>query len=200
MDQVETKKKNKKKKQKAIPGVPAAVPPRSREVLPTSTPAASAPKAAHPASAAAPAKAAPSSKASAPKPPKPATPAAKTAGVPSSSVSVPKAKAASSPLSASATARPAGADDMEDIFSSAGASAKKAKRAPDTSAAQQPKTKKRPAKPVDADETFNPDSRGTSAKARKTSEDGYKMYRLEELVSTKGGDTPDCPFDCQCCF
>lgn len=30
--------------------------------------------------------------------------------------------------------------------------------------------------------------------------DGVKVYSLDELGVGKGGDTPDCPFDCDCCF
>ena len=30
---------------------------------------------------------------------------------------------------------------------------------------------------------------------------GFNVYTEEQLgISTKGGDTPLCPFDCQCCF
>lgn len=35
---------------------------------------------------------------------------------------------------------------------------------------------------------------------RRVTKDGYKIYSLEELNVGKGGDTEDCPFDCQCCF
>ena len=31
-------------------------------------------------------------------------------------------------------------------------------------------------------------------------EEGWKVYTPEELNIGKGGDTPDCPFDCNCCF
>jgi hypothetical protein len=31
-------------------------------------------------------------------------------------------------------------------------------------------------------------------------EEGYRIYTLEELNVGKGGDTPLCPFDCNCCF
>ncbi len=36
--------------------------------------------------------------------------------------------------------------------------------------------------------------------SRKITEDGYKVYSLEELGVGKGGDTDLCPFDCECCF
>ncbi|CAG8475240.1 25833_t:CDS:2 [Dentiscutata erythropus] len=41
------------------------------------------------------------------------------------------------------------------------------------------------------------DSRGT--KSRKTTEDGLAVYDINELNIGNGGDTPLCPFDCECC-
>ncbi|TIB78304.1 sulphite reductase hemo protein, beta subunit [Wallemia mellicola] len=43
------------------------------------------------------------------------------------------------------------------------------------------------------------DSRGTSG--RKKTEDGYSVYTFDELKMNDdiGGDTPLCPFDCDCC-
>ncbi|MFN9898440.1 MAG: DUF1764 domain-containing protein [bacterium] len=36
---------------------------------------------------------------------------------------------------------------------------------------------------------------------RRVTEDGYKIYTMEELgLTDKGGDTELCPFDCDCCF
>ncbi|KAF4723911.1 hypothetical protein FOZ63_008614, partial [Perkinsus olseni] len=35
---------------------------------------------------------------------------------------------------------------------------------------------------------------------RKRTEEGYKIYTEEELKIGQGGNTPDCPFDCWCCF
>ncbi len=36
---------------------------------------------------------------------------------------------------------------------------------------------------------------------RKYTEEGFPIYTEDELgLNKKGGDTPDCPFDCQCCF
>jgi len=38
-------------------------------------------------------------------------------------------------------------------------------------------------------------------KARKRTEEGWPIYTEEELkLGDGGGDTADCPFDCQCCF
>lgn len=39
-----------------------------------------------------------------------------------------------------------------------------------------------------------------SGKQRRVTEDGFKIYTLEELGVGKGGDTDLCPFDCDCCF
>ncbi len=36
-------------------------------------------------------------------------------------------------------------------------------------------------------------------KARFT-EDGLKIYSMDDLNMGKGGNTSECPFDCQCCF
>mmetsp|Transcript_12421 Transcript_12421/g.10346 ORF Transcript_12421/g.10346 Transcript_12421/m.10346 type:complete len:134 (-) Transcript_12421:35-436(-) len=36
--------------------------------------------------------------------------------------------------------------------------------------------------------------------SRKRTEEGYKIYSEEELRIGQGGNTPDCPFDCWCCF
>ncbi|KAF8844058.1 DUF1764-domain-containing protein [Paxillus ammoniavirescens] len=49
------------------------------------------------------------------------------------------------------------------------------------------------------DEERFKDSRGSGPR-RKTQE-GYNIYNEDELgMSASGGDTPLCPFDCQCCF
>ncbi|RKP00875.1 hypothetical protein CXG81DRAFT_26414 [Caulochytrium protostelioides] len=42
------------------------------------------------------------------------------------------------------------------------------------------------------------DSRGD--KSRKRTDDGLRIFSLDELGVGGGKDTPDCPFDCQCCF
>lgn len=41
-----------------------------------------------------------------------------------------------------------------------------------------------------------------AGKSRKRTEEGYAVYSEEELGLGKkgGGDTPQCPFDCNCCF
>ncbi|KAJ3276992.1 hypothetical protein HDV01_000044 [Terramyces sp. JEL0728] len=61
--------------------------------------------------------------------------------------------------------------------------------------------KPQPKKPkiVDPDDDGFADSRGT--KPRKQTEDGLPIYLDTELnVGLEGGETPQCPFDCQCCF
>ncbi|GAA6050664.1 hypothetical protein JCM3770_000880 [Rhodotorula araucariae] len=50
-------------------------------------------------------------------------------------------------------------------------------------------------KAAEEDERFM-DSRGT----RKKTEDGLPIYSFDELRIGMGGDTPECPFDCTCCF
>ena len=43
------------------------------------------------------------------------------------------------------------------------------------------------------------DSKSKQKKARFT-EEGYRIYTVDDLKIGKGGDTEDCPFDCECCF
>jgi hypothetical protein len=31
-------------------------------------------------------------------------------------------------------------------------------------------------------------------------EEGYRILKLDELVSKEGGFSPLCPFDCKCCY
>ncbi|KAJ1950537.1 hypothetical protein IWQ62_006555, partial [Dispira parvispora] len=57
-------------------------------------------------------------------------------------------------------------------------------------------TKKRKANDSDDDGFF--DSRGT--KSKQYTEDGLPVFTVQDLGIGEGGDTPDCPFDCQCCF
>ncbi|EPQ60846.1 DUF1764-domain-containing protein [Gloeophyllum trabeum ATCC 11539] len=43
------------------------------------------------------------------------------------------------------------------------------------------------------------DSRGTGPRRR--TEEGFAIYNEDELgISAEAGDTPLCPFDCDCCF
>ncbi|ORX62465.1 hypothetical protein DM01DRAFT_1331884 [Hesseltinella vesiculosa] len=50
---------------------------------------------------------------------------------------------------------------------------------------------------IATDDTFA-DSRGK--KAKRLTDDGYPLYDVKDLRIGEGEDTPDCPFDCQCCF
>ncbi|KAL1916310.1 uncharacterized protein VTP21DRAFT_5927 [Calcarisporiella thermophila] len=47
------------------------------------------------------------------------------------------------------------------------------------------------------DDNFS-DSRGS--KSRRTTEDGLPLFDVKELKIGEGGDTPLCPFDCDCCY
>ena len=58
------------------------------------------------------------------------------------------------------------------------------------------KAKTNPTKKVEED-PFDPHSRG---KARKYAPDGTPIYNEDELNIGRGGNTPLCPFDCDCCF
>ncbi|KIY45436.1 DUF1764-domain-containing protein [Fistulina hepatica ATCC 64428] len=62
-----------------------------------------------------------------------------------------------------------------------------------------PSTLKKNSKPPTGDDqaTFR-DSRGTGP--RRKTEEGWSIYKEDELgIGNEGGDTPLCPFDCQCC-
>ncbi|KAG1881825.1 hypothetical protein C8R48DRAFT_682398 [Suillus tomentosus] len=49
------------------------------------------------------------------------------------------------------------------------------------------------------DEDRFKDSRGSGP--RRKTDDGLNIYKEDELgISNTGGDTPLCPFDCECCF
>ncbi|CAE7190621.1 unnamed protein product [Rhizoctonia solani] len=52
---------------------------------------------------------------------------------------------------------------------------------------------------ADSDDERFRDSRGTGP--RRKTEEGYTIYKEDELgINDEGGDTPLCPFDCDCCF
>ncbi|PRP76359.1 hypothetical protein PROFUN_08827 [Planoprotostelium fungivorum] len=76
-------------------------------------------------------------------------------------------------------------DDIDDIFS----------KTPKASAV---KEQKAPVKKRKENDIFS-DSRGTNSDGRKVI-DGYTVYSFDELKLDQGKDTPDCPFDCDCCF
>ncbi|TPX59386.1 hypothetical protein PhCBS80983_g02541 [Powellomyces hirtus] len=57
-----------------------------------------------------------------------------------------------------------------------------------------------PAPPIPGDDGAFGDSRGALKGKRKT-EDGLGLFTTDELNIGKGeGDTPQCPFECWCCF
>ncbi|KIJ55805.1 hypothetical protein M422DRAFT_200142 [Sphaerobolus stellatus SS14] len=63
----------------------------------------------------------------------------------------------------------------------------------------EPSSKKKTTAADPEDEGRFRDSRGSGPK-RKT-EEGYSIYKEDELgIRDEGGDTPLCPFDCDCCF
>lgn len=41
---------------------------------------------------------------------------------------------------------------------------------------------------------------GASSSRRRTTDDGLPLYDVSDLGLGRGGDTSECPFDCQCCF
>jgi len=58
------------------------------------------------------------------------------------------------------------------------------------------------AKPLKASKPANDDfadSRGAQ-KGRPKTEDGFLIFGTDELNIGKGGETEQCPFDCNCCF
>ncbi|KAJ1308751.1 hypothetical protein OPQ81_004442 [Rhizoctonia solani] len=60
-------------------------------------------------------------------------------------------------------------------------------------------SKERKSAVVDSDDERFRDSRGTGPRRR--TEEGYAIYKEDELgINDEGGDTPLCPFDCDCCF
>lgn len=44
------------------------------------------------------------------------------------------------------------------------------------------------------------DMMGDAREQRRRTEEGWKIYTEEELKIGQGGGTPECPFDCDCCF
>eukprot|EP01130_Rhizamoeba_saxonica_P004134 TRINITY_DN1704_c0_g1_i1.p2 TRINITY_DN1704_c0_g1~~TRINITY_DN1704_c0_g1_i1.p2 ORF type:complete len:110 (+),score=30.09 TRINITY_DN1704_c0_g1_i1:3-332(+) len=72
----------------------------------------------------------------------------------------------------------------------------------DLFSAPPPKAKKKRIKPASTEPVDDQADffTGKSNSGYRTTEEGYRIYTLDELNIGKGGDTPDCPFDCQCCF
>ncbi|TFK76958.1 DUF1764-domain-containing protein [Pluteus cervinus] len=81
--------------------------------------------------------------------------------------------------------------------SSAPAQKKQKTESPRHSKTTKPQKPKKPSK-SEGDDRFA-DSRGTGP--RKKTEEGWAVYKEDELgISNEGGDTPLCPFDCECCY
>ena len=88
---------------------------------------------------------------------------------------------------------------LDDLFRGV----KKAKQAAEPKQADVPKETKTqaqaPPSKGSADDLFG--NAVALVKNRKVTEEGWPVYSVEELgLSTTGGDTADCPFDCNCCF
>jgi len=91
-----------------------------------------------------------------------------------------------------AKARPR--DEIDDLFSTLGDAKKKKKK-------KSAGVPKQDAKRVPRDDNDGFAGRSLAGKGgRKYTEEGFPIYTTDELgLNDKGGDTPDCPFDCNCC-
>ncbi|KAJ1980831.1 hypothetical protein H4R33_005387 [Dimargaris cristalligena] len=67
-----------------------------------------------------------------------------------------------------------------------------------TSKAKPTESTKRKATSAFKDDDGFFDTRGTRTKQKTV--DGYHIYTLTDLKIGQGGDTAECPFDCECCF
>ncbi|KAH7921782.1 DUF1764-domain-containing protein [Leucogyrophana mollusca] len=82
---------------------------------------------------------------------------------------------------------------------SAQISAAKAVKRPKVEASSIVRQKKSTKEKAKDDEERFKDSRGNGP--RRKTEDGFNIYKEDELgIGNEGGDTPLCPFDCDCCF
>jgi len=91
----------------------------------------------------------------------------------------------------SSTQKSKAADEIDELFA-----AKKPSTGKPTS---EPAKRHSPPMAGAEDEDFT-DSRGLKKKRRPTTAEGFPIYTATEMRVGQGGDTPDCPFDCQCCF
>ena len=85
------------------------------------------------------------------------------------------------------------AHDIESIF------AKKAAPSVEKPKSETMKKSQTKKSPHQDDDGFG-DTRGLLKQRRPTTEEGYPIYSVEDMKIGRGGDTPDCPFDCDCCF
>lgn len=65
---------------------------------------------------------------------------------------------------------------------------------------QERKTKPKTKSKEDKIRFGDPKGEMTAGAARRYTDDGLPIYQWHEIVSLEGGDTPDCPFDCACCY
>lgn len=98
----------------------------------------------------------------------------------------------------SSTKRPA-PETIVDLSVSLPSASKKQKRDPSSSKMDDAKIQKLKKSPKSQEDDGFTDSRGIGP--RKRTEEGWAVYREDELgITNEGGDTPLCPFDCECCF
>ncbi len=87
--------------------------------------------------------------------------------------------------------------EIDDIFSALATAKKEKQQSTATTQVTEISTKKKIQPKIDHDDGFA-DSRGSNS--RRKTDDGYAIYSVQELNIGKGGDTEDCPFDCECCY
>ncbi|KAJ1926565.1 hypothetical protein IWQ60_003681 [Tieghemiomyces parasiticus] len=71
------------------------------------------------------------------------------------------------------------------------------KRSADADSPAEPAKRQQAAVPPPDDDGFF-DTRGRRSKRQ--TEDGLPLFSLDDLKIGQGQDTPDCPFDCECCY
>lgn len=62
------------------------------------------------------------------------------------------------------------------------------------------KNKKNTNKQTKTEDLDEDDLKYLTTKSDRKFIDGLPIYTVEELKIGKGGDTEDCPFDCDCCY
>lgn len=85
-------------------------------------------------------------------------------------------------------------DEIDDLFNKA-----KSQKADKKTNSPIPKERKM-SKKKDTALFGDPKGELTEGATRRFTEDGLPIYLWEEIISPGGGDSPDCPFDCQCCY
>ncbi|EPY52166.1 hypothetical protein SPOG_04823 [Schizosaccharomyces cryophilus OY26] len=92
--------------------------------------------------------------------------------------------------------------EIDDIFSQKKAQPKEQGPVEKEQNQQEPKKPEnarssKPKKNVNKEDDLFLDPKGASG--RKRTEEGFLVYDEDELKMGKGGTTPLCPFDCECC-